>query len=229
MDTLEKSLYGYAQRIRNLLRGGGPSVDDDAYSIRLIAAEILSQAAAVRQAELYDLDNRGLTPDASQPVTAKLTLTDYVGAATPSKAVRLAQVNLPQALTWRGNPAVFGFKARVEAPGYSVGTSSDWAIRVATKRPYMPPKPAGWFESKALAFAFPLDYAGIKELYVTFIPAAINIRSDGLKMDEELEELTLTEQQWAKVEPLVLQSLNPMLQTTTNRDNTNQGKDDSKQ
>lgn len=227
MAANKYSLYGRAFQIRNLLRGGGPSVDDDRYSLRLIGEEILTQGAVVRQAELFDLDNRGYTPDPSQMVTALLSLKDYSGIPITGKPVVIREADLPSALQWRGNPAIFGLTTRPDEPGWAVKNSAWDAVASAIKKPYIPARPAGWLESGKLAVALPLDWSMVQELYVRFIPAAININALGQVMNPETETLTITELQWGKIEPLVLQALNPMLQTMANRDTRNNGKDDS--
>ncbi len=228
MVTNPHSLYGRAILIRLLLRGSGPAVAGDGYSLRLIADAILSQSAAVRQNELLEAEVRGTAPDASQMVTVKLTLGPYKGIAVADEVpVTLKQADLPTALTWKGRSAIFGLTTRPELPGWPVKETSAEAIRTAIRSPYLPARPAGWPESDALAVALPLTWSGIGELYARYIPSAINIGPDGNLLDVEQGVLSLTDAQWAKIERLVLAALNPMIQTTTNKDTHNDGHDDS--
>jgi hypothetical protein len=219
------SLYGYSFLIRNILRGGGPSADDDSYSLRLIGEEILTQAAFVRQAELYDLFNRGLQPDVTQMVVSELTLEDYEGIEMVDQPVVLRKATLPQTLVWGSNPAVFGLMTRPEKPGWGVKKSAYEAIRSAKGRMMVPGYPAGWFDRLTLNVALPLPWSGVDKIYARFIPSRVNINARGEVMDREREALTINETQWAKIKPLVLQGIQGMVATSQNRDTRNDGKD----
>lgn len=227
LRILTDSLHGRALYIRNLLRGG-ISTDDDSYPLSMLRASIVNVSAAVLQAELdkrfqlgQELDNDLLTID-------PLPLHKY--EVTPESPVVFLYADRPHCLQWNGDAAIKYLKAKEAPAEWAVATGESDAIRKATGQAYEPGQPAYWFNGNIIRFAIPLSMGLLRSVEIGYVPAQLDTYTDGQKRDLYTDEFPLPPRLWEVVWKEVFRNQGGnLIQTSTNRDETNNGADNTVQ
>ncbi|HEY0109997.1 MAG TPA: hypothetical protein VGB67_10245 [Fibrella sp.] len=223
LEIGKDSLYGLSFYVRNLLRGG-ISTDDDSFPLSMLQESIVTVSAELIDQELDARYLRGKPYDLDLLVKGQLKFVpEDVETESPVVYLRSAR---PRTAQWFGNPAVKYVKSRRSPAEWGYAESEIDALGKAVAAAYQPARPAYWFEGEDVRAVLPLKMGLIREAEMLFIPARLDTRADGTKLDLYEDPFPLPARLWEKVWTTVFQRAGGMLiKTQTNRDEVNNGAD----
>lgn len=223
LNILPDSLEGRALFIVNLLRGG-IRTDDDSYDTRLIREDILNTTAKAQQDELIARDNAGLDYDLDLLIVDTVTLVpEEIQHEAP---VKLFSIPRPASLQFRGNPLITYLMAPHEPRAWIAASTLNGAILAATRRPYKPGWPAYFIDADKIKVAVPISMGLVRDVFISYAPQNPDEFPDGTKRDIYGDPFLISRKMWAVVWPQVYRnSGGSLIQTSPNRDETNNGAD----